>query len=115
MNEKKPMDEKRAIAVLSNIRFSTIYHILNDPEDLNDIIEWLQRRADIIAAAETGEFEVADPTYIYDLYLEMKRQARIELECAIVFELQDCFERSTHYGELALKYFKLYQEKKDKE
>lgn len=107
------MNEQEAIKLLVTLQdnINNVEHF----DEVQEIINWLQRRADILAVAESDpEFQENEMPYVYDLAQAMRRQAHIELESAMIYpDMEFCFKQAIHYGNLAKKYFQQANEWKD--
>lgn len=115
------MNEKEAIELLTKIRehhrdmedtLTGQWHI-QTASYLDDVLEWLQMRADIIYQAENPceEWNTKGNAYlvpyVYKLGKEMQKQAHIELDCFVMWPVNDVvLDRSMHYAKLAKKYLK---------
>jgi len=106
------MDDKEAIEILKAITPELDkeyeYPHIEQQEQLKQliaVIDHLQRRVDIVDAAESDLlFDESQMPHIYTLVQELRRMAHVELDYAITFPtMNDCFSRALHYGRLARK------------
>lgn len=118
------MNEKEAIEILNTIQdhLSKICSCHSDPDNvaghlwhgqevsyMEDIIEWLQRRADIIELANNPPetWDKREVPYIYDLANFLQKEAHYALDMFIMFpKMEHCLERTQHDAKLAAKYMR---------